>query len=91
MSRLLARSARISLWTLWTSPESDKLAERLKKALPPGMQEDEDGNPIPAPPPQPDPAAVASAAKDAASAAKTEAEAEGQKLENIAMRYQLGV
>ncbi len=43
-------------------PGADKLAERLKKALPPQFQEPAvgpDGQPVPPPEPQPDPAVVA--------------------------------
>ena len=67
---------------------ADKLAERLRKTLPPELLEDEDGEPIPTapppPPPPPNPADVAKADKDSAAADKLKAEAEQVRLDNIA-------
>lgn len=59
-------------------PGAEQIAERLKKMLPPGI--DEDG---PAQQPQPDPKMLADAQKAAASADLASAQAEGQKLANI--------
>lgn len=63
-------------------PGADEISKRLKKALPPGIGEDEDAPQQPQQP-APDPKMVAGAEKDAAAAEKTLAEAEGVKLDNV--------
>lgn len=68
-------------------PGADKIAERLKKLLPPGL-DDEGGMQPPAPPP-PDPKALADAEKAAADAQLSRAKAEGQEIENTAAALQL--
>lgn len=68
-------------------PGADKIAERLKKVLPPGI-DDEEGAQPPAPPP-PNPKDVAAAEKSAADAKLAAAKAEGQEIENTAAALQL--
>lgn len=69
-------------------PGADKIADRLKKLLPPGVDEEA---PPPAPPP-PDPKMIeaeAKAQKTQADTEKAQAEAEGQRLENMLTEMQL--
>lgn len=56
-------------------PMSEEIAARLKRAIPPGLIDDE--------PQPPDPAMAAKVEKDRAAAAKSLAEAEGKELENL--------
>lgn len=65
-------------------PGSEQIAKRLKKMLPPDIDEDQ-----PAAPPPPDPKTMASAQKDMALAEKTAAETEGVQLDNEAKKLEL--
>jgi len=56
-------------------PGADEIAKRLRKTLPPGLVEPEEGE-EPPPPPPPDPAAQMTAMKTAADVEKTQAETE---------------
>lgn len=67
-------------------PGADKIAERLKKLLPPGL-DDEEG--APPPPPPPNPKDVADAEKAAADAALAKAKADGQQIDNATKELQL--
>lgn len=62
-------------------PGAEQIAERLKKLLPPGMDEDAP----PAPPPPPDPKMLEAQAK----IEKTAAETEGVKLDNMTKEVEL--
>lgn len=68
-------------------PGADKIAERLKKLLPPGI-DDEEGAPAP-PPPPPNPKDMADAQKAAADAALSKAKADGQQIDNATKELQL--
>lgn len=65
-------------------PNGEKISNRLKKLLPPGI--DEEG---PAQPSQPDPSIQAKAAKDMTAAAKQAAETEGVRIDNATKALQL--
>lgn len=67
-------------------PGADAIAKRLKKALPPGI--DDDG---PAQPPAPDPKAISDAMKNIATAEKTKAETEGVQLDNAAKQINVAM
>lgn len=60
-------------------PGADQMAERMKKMLPPGMNDDEK----PRPPPPPNPAELIKLEQEKQKTMKLKAEADGQKLENM--------
>lgn len=70
-------------------PDADTIAKRLRKMLPPDIDEEGPAQ-APASPP-PDPRALAGAEKDMASAAKTKEEAEGVALDNERKRLELSM
>ena len=67
-------------------PGAEAIAERLKRALPPGVATD---GPVGAETPPPDPAALLAAAQAQAGLAKTQAEIEGKQLDNAKKQLDL--
>ncbi len=70
---------------------ADELADRLKKTLPPGLVEPEEGEdpPPPPPPPQPTPEQMIELSKAEQDKEKTAVEIEGKKLDNAQKQFDL--
>jgi len=71
-------------------PGADQIADRLKKILPPGLADSQEGQPLAPPPPPPvNPKDATAAAANAAKADLTKAQTVGQQLDNLAKEFEL--